>query len=270
MRISQRVGMVAEKVGMTSIFDDGGALLPVTLLRVEGNVVVGVKTSARDGYYAVQLGFGKAKPGRVAKPQKGVFAKADIEPMKVLREFRVSQDALLEVGRSLSVDHFIMGQYVDVSGVSIGKGFAGAMKRHNFGGLRASHGVSVSHRSHGSTGQCQDPGKVFKGKKMAGHMGAASVTVQNLKVVLSDIDNGVLGVLGSVPGYKGSNVLINDAVKFAIPSAAAFPASLVGIVKEEKEGVCSVASRTSSGVSDLEGSGSDIADGLSGTPKEVK
>ena len=227
-----RTGLIAQKVGMTRIFDDTGNHVPVTLLKVDGCQVVAQRTEDRDGYTAVQLGVGAAKPKRVGKAMRGHFAKAKVEPKRRLAEFRVSEDALLEAGSELSAAHFIAGQFVDVSGTSIGKGFAGAMKRHNFSGLRASHGVSISHRSHGSTGQCQDPGKVFKGKKMAGHMGDERVTVQNLRVVTAD--DGVIAVAGSVPGARGSYVLLRDAIKKDVPEDAPFPAGLVGEATEEE------------------------------------
>lgn len=185
-----RSGIIARKMGMTRIFNDSGMHVPVTVLQVENCQVVGVRTVETDGYTAVQLGAGIAKVSRVSKPMRGHFAKANVEPKKRVREFRVSADALLDVGAELIADHFVAGQQIDVAGQSIGKGFAGAMKRHNFSGLRATHGVSISHRSHGSTGQCQDPGRVFKGKKMAGHMGDERVTVQNLDVVSTDVERG--------------------------------------------------------------------------------
>ena len=189
-----RTGLIAQKMGMTRVFTPEGENLPVTVLQMSECQVVAVRTSEKDGYDAVQLGVAKAKPSRVTKPMRGHFAKAKVEPKRRLAEFRVSNDALLEVGQELSAAHFVAGQHVDVTGSSIGKGFAGAMKRHNFAGLRASHGVSVSHRSHGSTGNSQDPGKVFKGKKMAGHMGDRRVTTQNLEIVSVDEDRGLIPV----------------------------------------------------------------------------
>jgi large subunit ribosomal protein L3 len=218
-----RTGLIAQKLGMTRVFDDTGNHIPVTVLKLDGCDVVDQRTMDRDGYTAVQLGTGTAKPKRVSKAMRGHFAKAKVEPRRKLVEFRVSEDALLDVGTRLAVDHFVSGQYVDVTGTSIGKGFAGSMKRHNFGGLRATHGVSISHRSHGSTGQCQDPGKVFKGKKMAGHMGAERVTTQNLRVVTTDGDEGLILIEGAVPGSKGGYVLIRDAIKKALPDDAPFP-----------------------------------------------
>jgi large subunit ribosomal protein L3 len=222
-----RSGLIAQKLGMTRVFADDGGQVPVTVLKVDNCQVVAQKTEERDGYNAVQLGVGSAKPNRVTKAMRGHFAKANVVPKARLAEFRVDADALVDVGAQISVAHFVPGQHVDVSGTSKGKGFAGAMKRHNFGGLRASHGVSISHRSHGSTGQCQDPGKVFKGKKMAGHMGDARVTTQNLKVVANDEERGLVLVSGSVPGPKTGWVLISDAVKKAMPEDLPFPAAVV-------------------------------------------
>ncbi len=232
-----RSGLITQKVGMTRVFQDDGSHLPVTVLKVEDLQVVANRTNDNDGYVAVQLGYGKAKVKNVSKPMRGHFAKAKVEPKAKLAEFRVSEDALIEVGAELSATHFVEGQFVDVIGTSIGKGFAGAMKRHNFGGLRASHGVSVSHRSHGSTGQCQDPGRVFKGKKMAGHLGAARVTVQSLKVVASDADKGLILIHGAVPGHKGAYVLVKDAVKRAAPEGLPFPAALKGAAPAAEEAV---------------------------------
>lgn len=227
-----RTGLIAQKIGMTRIFDDEGHHVPVTVLKVDGCQVVSVKTEEKDGYVALQLGAGKKRLKNVTKPVRGHYAKAKVEPKAKLFEFRVSNDGLVDVGAELSVAHFIPGQYVDVSGVTIGKGFAGAMKRWNFGGLRATHGVSVSHRSHGSTGQCQDPGRVFKGKKMAGHMGARNRTAQNLKVIAVDEEQGLIFVTGAVPGSKKGWVTVNDAVKKPLPEGAPFPAAL--LVKDKK------------------------------------
>ncbi len=221
-----RSGLIAQKVGMTRVFTDDGDAIPVTVLKVDNCRVVAQRTRERDGYTAVQLGAGKAKVKRMSKPLRGHFAKARVEPARKLVEFRVSEDNLIEVGAELTADHFVPGQYVDVTGISIGKGFAGAMKRWNFGGLRASHGVSIAHRSHGSTGQCQDPGKVFKGKKMAGHMGARRVTTQNLKVISTDAERGLILVKGAVPGAKGSWVYIRDAVKKPLPENVPLPAGI--------------------------------------------
>lgn len=218
-----RTGVIAQKLGMTRVFDDTGNHVPVTVLKLDGCDVVDQRTIDRDGYTALQLGTGAAKPKRVSKAMRGHFAKAKVEPRRKLVEFRVADDALVDIGTRLVAGHFVSGQFVDVTGTSIGKGFAGAMKRHNFGGLRATHGVSISHRSHGSTGQCQDPGKVFKGKKMAGHMGAERVTTQNLKVFTTDGDEGLILIEGAVPGSKGGYVLVRDAVKKALPEDAPYP-----------------------------------------------
>ncbi len=221
-----RTGLLARKLGMSRVFMDDGSHLPVTVLKVDGCQVVAQRTEARDGYTAVQVGIEDAKTKNVNKPARGHFAKANVAPKRQLVEFRVNDDALIEVGAELSVAHFVEGQFVDVTAMSIGKGFAGAMKRHNFSGLRASHGVSVSHRSHGSTGNSQDPGKVFKGKKMAGHMGARQVTEQNLYVVRTDTERGLILVMGAVPGPKGGYVKVSDAEKRALPSRAPYPAGL--------------------------------------------
>src|SRR5690349_14995565 len=207
-----RTGLLAQKLGMTRIFAADGNHVPVTVLKVDHCQVVAVRTDETNGYNAVQLGVGKAKVKNVSKAQRGHFAKAKVEPKQKIAEFRVTKDALLEVGAELSAEHFVAGQFVDVTGTTIGKGFAGGMKRWNFGGLRATHGVSVSHRSLGSTGQRQDPGRTFKGKKMAGHMGDERVTTQNLKVVGTDAALGIVMVKGNVPGHEGSYVLIKDAV----------------------------------------------------------
>ena len=221
-----RSGLLTRKLGMTRIFTDEGSHVPVNVLRVANCQVVGVRTLDKDGYTAVQLGVGSAKVKNVSKPQRGHFAKAKVEPKAKLAEFRVSQDALLEPGAELTAAHFIAGQYVDVVGTSIGKGFAGGMKRHNFGGLRASHGVSVSHRSLGSTGQRQSPGKTFKNKKMAGHLGAERVTIQSLVVVSVDAERGILLIKGAVPGSAGGYVLVKDAAKRKLPEGLPFPAAL--------------------------------------------
>lgn len=223
-----RTGLIAQKVGMSRVFKADGTHVPVTVLKVDNCQVVAHKTDEKDGYTALQLGVGAAKVKRQTKAQRGHFAKAKVEPKKKVAEFRVPADAMVDVGAQLAASHFVSGQYVDVTGTSIGKGFAGAMKRHNFGGLRASHGVSVSHRSHGSTGQCQDPGKVFKGKKMAGHMGAERVTTLNLEIVETDDDRGLILVKGSIPGSKGGWVLVRDAVKKSAPEGLPFPAALLG------------------------------------------
>jgi large subunit ribosomal protein L3 len=221
-----RSGVIAKKLGMTRLFMDDGRQVPVTVLQLDTLQVVAQRTPERDGYSAVQLGAGAAKAKRVSGPMRGHFAKANVAPKRKLAEFRVSPENLIGVGEEITADHYFEGQFVDVAGVSIGKGFAGAMKRHNFGGLRASHGVSISHRSHGSTGQCQDPGKVFKGKKMAGHMGAARVTTQNLQVVRTDSERGLIMVKGAVPGSKGGWVTIKDAVKKPVPDNIILPAAL--------------------------------------------
>ncbi len=221
-----RSGILARKVGMTRLFMEDGKQIPVTVLQLDHLQVVAQRTSEKDGYTAVQLGAGAARAKRTSKAMRGHFAAARVEPKRKLVEFRVSPENLIEVGAELSAEHFVTGQKVDVSGTSIGKGFAGAMKRHNFGGLRASHGVSISHRSHGSTGQCQDPGRVFKGKKMAGHMGAARVTTQNLEVVRTDADRGLVFIKGAVPGSKGGWVTVKDAVKKKLPEGVPFPAAL--------------------------------------------
>ncbi len=221
-----RSGLILQKLGMTRIFTDEGVHVPVTVLRLENCQVVAQKTIDKDGYSAVQLGSGFAKVKRTTRAMRGHFAKASVEPKRRMAEFRVSPDNLIEVGAELLADHFLEGQRVDATGVSIGKGFAGAMKRHNFGGMRASHGVSISHRAHGSTGQCQDPGKVFKGKKMAGHMGDVRVTMQNLTVVKTDTERGLILVKGAVPGSKGGWVLLRDATKKAVPEGLPLPASI--------------------------------------------
>jgi large subunit ribosomal protein L3 len=221
-----RSGILAKKVGMTRLFMEDGKQIPVTVLQLDNLQVVAQRTAEKDGYTAVQLGAGVAKAKRTSKAMRGHFAAAKVEPKRKLVEFRVSPDNLIDVGAELSAGHFVEGQKVDVSGTSIGKGFAGAMKRHNFGGLRATHGVSISHRSHGSTGQCQDPGRVFKGKKMAGHMGAARVTTQNLEVVRTDAERGLVFIKGAVPGSRGGWVTVKDAVKKKLPDGVPHPAAL--------------------------------------------
>jgi large subunit ribosomal protein L3 len=213
-------------MGMTRLFLESGEHVPVTVLHIDNCQVVAVRSEERDGYTALQLGAGTAKVKRVTKPMRGHYARANVEPKRRLEEFRVDADALLEVGSEIVASHFVPGQYVDVAGTSIGKGFAGAMKRHNFSGLRATHGVSLSHRSLGSTGQCQDPGKVFKGKKMAGHMGAKRVTAQSLEVMTTDDARGLILVRGAVPGPKSGWVRIKDSVKRAVPKDVPFPAAL--------------------------------------------
>ena len=221
-----RTGVIAKKVGMTRLFQEDGRHIPVTVLALEGNQVVARKDVDSDGYVAVQLGAGVAKVKNVAKPQRGHFAKAEVEPKARLVEFRVAEDALLDVGVEIAADHFIAGQLVDVAGHTQGKGFAGAMKRWGFGGMRATHGVSISHRAHGSTGNRQDPGRVFKNKKMAGPMGDRERTQQNLEIVRTDVERGLLFVKGSVPGAKGTWLTVSDAVKVKRPADAPYPASL--------------------------------------------
>jgi large subunit ribosomal protein L3 len=222
-----RTGVIAKKMGMTRLFQADGRHVPVTVLQLEDVQVVGRREMDRDGYTAVQLGAGTAKAKNVAKPQRAAFGKAEVEPKAKVVEFRVAEDALLDVGATISADHFVAGQYVDISGVTQGKGFAGAMKRWGFGGLRATHGVSVSHRSHGSTGNRQDPGRVFKNKKMAGHMGARNRTQQNLEIVRTDGARGLLFVKGSVPGHKGAWLTVSDAIKLPRDERAPYPAGLV-------------------------------------------
>jgi large subunit ribosomal protein L3 len=221
-----RTGVIAKKLGMTRLFQDDGRHVPVTVLALEGVQVVSVREKDRDGYTAVQLGAGTAKSKNVAKPQRGHFGKAEVEPKAVVHEFRVDADGLLEVGAEISADHYVAGQFVDIQGRTQGKGFAGGMKRWGFGGLRATHGVSVSHRSLGSTGQRQDPGKVFKNKKMAGHMGDKNRTQQNLEIVGTDVERGLIFVKGSVPGSKGGWLIVKDAVKVARHAEAPYPAGL--------------------------------------------
>ena len=250
-----RTGLIAKKIGMSRIFELDGTHVPVTVLGVENLKVVSVKTNEKDGYTAVQLGCGNVKIKNVSKPLKGHFAKANIEPAKKLAEFRVSEDCLLDVGDELSVEHFVAGQFVDVAATSKGKGFAGAMKRHNFAGMEASHGVSITHRAHGSTGQNQDPGKVFKGKKMAGHMGDERVTVQNLKVVSVDTDKGLIFVRGGVPGGENAWVYVTDAVKKHTKIQLPTPAGLKAKNQKEEavvETKAEVASETVTDVAEKE------------------
>jgi len=223
-----RTGLIAQKLGMSRVFTEDGNHVAVTVLRVDNCQVVAQRTAEKDGYTALQLGVGAAKVRNVTQPQRGHFAKAKVEPKAKLAEFRVSEDALVAVGAEITAGHFLPGQYVDVTGTSIGKGFAGGMKRHNFSGLRATHGVSVSHRSLGSTGQRQDPGKTFKNKKMAGHMGAERVTTQSLEIVIADAERGLLFVKGSVPGSDKGWVLVKDAVKKKPPDGVPYPAALRG------------------------------------------
>jgi len=221
-----RTGLIAKKLGMSRLFNEDGSTIPVTLLHVDNVRVVARRSADKDGYEAVQLGIGTAKPKNVSKANKGHFAKAGVEAPRKVVEFRVASDAILEPGAVLSSAHFVAGQKVDVTGVTVGKGFAGAMKRWNFSGLEASHGVSVSHRSHGSTGNRQDPGKTFKNKKMAGHLGVERVTTQNLEVAGVDAEKGLLLIKGAVPGSKGGYVLVRDAVKRARHADAPFPAAI--------------------------------------------
>ena len=221
-----RTGVIAKKMGMTRLFQDDGRHVPVTVLQLENLQVVAVREADRDGYVAVQLGAGVAKAKNVSKPQRGHFGKAEVEPKAKLAEFRVSDDAVLDVGAEISADHYVAGQIVDIQGVTQGKGFQGGMKRWGFGGLRATHGVSVSHRSLGSTGQRQDPGKVFKNKKMAGHMGDKNRTQQNLEIVSTDAERGLIFVKGSVPGSKGGWLLVKDSIKVARHADAPYPAGL--------------------------------------------
>ena len=218
-----RSGVIAQKVGMTRLFTEAGEHIPVTVLKLDGCQVVAHKTADKNGYTALQLGAGTAKASRVTRAERQRFAIAKVVPKRKIAEFRVSPDNMIEVGAEITADHFIQGQLVDVTGTSIGKGFAGPMKRHNFHGLRASHGVSISHRSHGSTGQRQDPGKVFKGKKMAGHLGDERVTTQNLVVAKVDAEQGLVFIRGSVPGAKGGWVFVRDAVKKSLPDTAPKP-----------------------------------------------
>ena len=227
-----RTGILAKKVGMTRLFMEDGRQVPVTVLHMDNLQVVAQKTAEKDGYSAVQLGTGTAKVKRVSKPMRGHFAAAQVEPKRKLVEFRVAPENMIDVGEELIASHYFEGQFVDVCGTSIGKGFAGGMKRHNFRGLEATHGVSISHRSHGSTGQCQDPGKVFKGKKMAGHMGSARVTTQNLQVVKTDPERGLIMVKGAVPGAKGGWVTLKDAVKKPEPENVIYPAALASAARE--------------------------------------
>jgi large subunit ribosomal protein L3 len=218
-----RSGVIAKKLGMSRVFTDAGDHVPVTVLQVEGCQVVAHRTQEKNGYTALQLGVGKARVKNVSRAERGRFAVARVEPKMQLAEFRVAEDRMIPVGAEITADHFAVGQYVDVTGVTIGKGFAGAMKRWNFAGLRASHGVSISHRSHGSTGGRQDPGKTWKNKKMAGHMGVEKVTTQNLRVVRTDVERGLILVAGAVPGHAGGWIAVRDAVKKPLPKGAPLP-----------------------------------------------
>lgn len=231
-----RSGLIAQKLGMTRIFAEDGSHVPVTVLELQNCQVVGQRTADRDGYVALQLGAGQAKVKNTTKAERGQFAVAKVEPKRHVAEFRVDEANLIEVGATLQADHFVEGQLVDVTGTSIGKGFAGGMKRWNFGGLRATHGVSVSHRSIGSTGGRQDPGKTFKNKKMPGHMGDRRITTQNVKVVKTDVERGLIMIQGSVPGSKGAWIQIKDAVKKPAPQGAAFPGSFKAAADVAGEG----------------------------------
>lgn len=234
-----RSGVIAQKLGMTRIYTDAGEQVPVTVLRLDGCQVVAHRTEEKNGYTALQLGAGLAKVKNTSQAMRGHFAKAEVEPKRKVVEFRVDPDKLIDVGAEITADHFVVGQFVDVTGTSIGKGFAGGMKRWNFGGLRATHGVSVSHRSLGSTGNRQDPGRTFKNKKMAGHMGAERVTTQNLKVVRTDVERGLILVEGSVPGSKGGWIIVRDAVKRKAPEGLPMPGAFkkpVAVAATEEKG----------------------------------
>ena len=230
-----RTGIVAKKMGMTRIYLSDGTHVPVTVLSLDSCQVIAQKHDENLNFFSVTLGSGIAKAKNTLKPQREAYAKIKIEPKKKLAEYRVSKENLIEIGKEIGVNHFVVGQYVDVTGISIGKGFAGSMKRHNFSGLRASHGVSISHRSHGSTGNSQDPGRVFKGKKMAGHMGSHRTTIQNLQVVATDEERGLLFIKGGVPGSSGSWLSLRDAIKKALPSDAPYPAGIKGLDKKEEK-----------------------------------
>jgi large subunit ribosomal protein L3 len=234
--MQMRSGVIAQKIGMTRIFTESGEHVPVTVLRLENLQVLSHRTEEKNGYTAIQVGGGTRKPSRLTKSDRGTFAKAEVEPKRKLAEFRVSPENLIDVGAEITADHFVPGQFVDVTGTTKGKGFQGAMKRWNFGGLRATHGVSVSHRSHGSTGQRQDPGKVFKGKKMAGHLGDERVTTQNLVIAKIDKERGLVMVRGAVPGSKGGWVIVRDAVKKAAPKDVPLPGAFKPRAETKKEG----------------------------------
>jgi large subunit ribosomal protein L3 len=229
-----RTGVVAQKVGMMRVFADSGEHIPVTVLRLAGCQVVGHRTKDKNGYVALQLGAGTRRVKNVSKPERGHFAVSKVEPKRKVVEFRVTDDALIPVGAEITADHFVVGQFVDVTGTSVGKGFAGGMKRWNFGGLRASHGVSISHRSIGSTGGRQDPGKTFKNKKMPGHMGVDRITTLNLRVVQTDTERGLILVEGAVPGAKGGWITVRDAVKKALPKDAPKPGKFREAAAEAK------------------------------------
>ena len=230
-----RSGVIAQKLGMTRVYTDAGEHVPVTVLRMENCQVVAQRTDEKNGYTAVQLGVGLAKVKNVTQAERGHFAKASVEAKSKVAEFRVSLDNMIDVGAEITAEHYVAGQKIDVTGTSVGKGFQGVMKRHNFGGHRATHGNSVSHRTHGSTGQRQDPGKVFKGKKMAGHMGDTRVTTQNLEVFSTDLDRGLILVKGAVPGSKGAWILVRDAVKYPVPANAPKPAGFRKVAVAEVE-----------------------------------
>ena len=226
-----RSGLILKKMGMTRIFDDSGNSFPVTVLKLEENQVVRVLDRNKNGYFAIQVGTGKVKTKNIGKAIRGHFAKSNVEPKKILKEFRVDEDMLVEEGKIFSINHFSVGQKIDVSGVSHGKGFSGGMKRHNFAGLEATHGVSISHRSHGSTGNSQDPGRTWKGKKMAGQYGSVRKTIQNLKVLKLFEDDNLILIQGSVPGSKNGVVLLRDAIKYKTPTDAPFPAGFLNANK---------------------------------------
>ena len=247
-----RCGVIDRKLGMSRIFNDKGEHVPVTVLRLEDVEVLSIKSMEKDGYIAVQLGFNNKKLKNINKPLKGYFAKAKTEPKEKIIEFRVSEDALLKIGDKIGANHFIPGQKVDVVGISQGKGFAGSMKRHNFGGMQATHGVSISHRAHGSTGNSQDPGRTWKGKKMAGQYGNVRVTTQNLKVVKLLEDENLILVKGSVPGSKNGIVTLSDAVKHDLPKEAPFPAGL-RTPEASKDKIIPVSKNTSGDLSENEG-----------------
>jgi large subunit ribosomal protein L3 len=267
-----RTGLIAQKLGMSRVFTGEGNHVAVTVLRVDQCQVIAQRTRDNDGYTALQLGVGRAKVKNVTKPQRGHFAKAKVEPKAKLVEFRVSEDALVPVGAEITAAHFVPGQYVDVTGTSIGKGFAGGMKRHNFAGLRASHGVSVAHRSLGSTGQRQDPGKTFKNKKMAGHLGAERVTTQSLEIVAADAERGLILIKGSVPGSDKGWVLIKDAVKRKAPDGLPFPAAL----REDQAGAPAAdmpeadeADDTATAIDDAAGAADEMPAEVTEIPAEV-
>jgi large subunit ribosomal protein L3 len=245
-----RAGVITQKLGMTRVYTESGEQVPVTVLKLDNCQVVAQRTEEKNGYSAVQIGVGLAKVKRTGKAMRGHFAAAQVEPKRRIAEFRVSPENMIEVGAEITADHFVAGQFVDVTGTSIGKGFAGAIKRHNFGGGRATHGNSITHRAHGSTGQRQDPGKVFKGKKMAGHMGDERVTTQNLKVVRTDVERGLIMVAGAVPGASGGWIVVRDAVKRALPDGVPVPGAFRtngGAAEEPKDAEAAVVADAPSG-----------------------